>query len=88
MKYFTKIDKKKETFLRVANFIYSCWRVGNPEEKETLKCGVDTRLLDILVDDTYTVVGESKKGKGRREHVVPRLMIEFLCPIKCDRSFF
>lgn len=75
MRIFTEEEKKKEAFLRVANVIYSCWRVGNPDEREKLTCGVDTRLLDILAYDSYTVVGESKKGRGHREHVVPRVMI-------------
>ena len=74
-KEFTEKDKKNEAFLRMANVLYSHWRVSNPVEKETLQCGGHTRLFDILIPDAYITVGESISGKGHREHIVPCALI-------------
>jgi len=72
---FTEADKKREAFSRIANVLYSHWRVSNPGEKVSLQCGGHTRLFDVLIPDAYITVGESVNGKGHREHVVPCALI-------------
>ncbi len=75
MREFTEKEKKKEAFLRTSNALYSHWRVSTFAEKQSLQCGGSTRLFDHLVPNDYITLGESVKGKGHREHVVPCAMI-------------
>lgn len=64
---FTDEEKKHRAFLRAAMVIRGLW-----EEKESS----DTRLLqEPLILDALVTVGESIRGKGRREHVVPRAVL-------------
>lgn len=60
-------EKKQRAFLRTAMVIRGLW-----EEKGSS----DTRLLqEPLILNALVTVGESVKGKGRREHVVPRVVL-------------
>lgn len=72
---FTEEEKINEAFLRIANVLYSHWRICNDEEKESLQCGGHSRLFDYLIPDSYITKGESKNGKGHREHIVPCALI-------------
>lgn len=64
---FTGEEKKHRAFLRTAMVIRGLW-----EEKGSS----DTRLLQApLILDELVTVGESLKGKGRREHIVPRAVL-------------
>lgn len=72
---FSHEEKKKEAFLRIANVLYSHWRVSDDREKELLACGGHSRLFDVLIPDSYITMGESIKGRGHREHVVPCALI-------------
>ena len=70
MRIFTENEKKKEAFLRIANALYSHWRISTYEEKQKFMCGGHTRLFDALIYKGYIIKGESIKGKGREEHIV------------------
>ena len=62
-------ERRDRAFLRAAAHIRGLW-----EEKGSS----DTRILDaFFLPDEFTVVGRSHSynGEGRREHVVPRLVI-------------
>lgn len=66
---FSPAERLERASLRIAMHIRGMW-----EEKGSS----DTRLLEALfLPDELTVVGRSRafNGKGRREHVVPRLVI-------------
>lgn len=66
---YTPAERFERASLRVALLIRGIW-------EETGRS--DTRLLEApLLPDELTVVGQSKafSGRGRREHVVPRLVI-------------
>lgn len=66
-KIFTDEEKRHRAFLRTAMVIRGLW-----EEKGSS----DTRLLQApLILDSLVTVGESLKGKGRREHIVPRVVL-------------
>lgn len=72
---YTMDELKQRCFERVASVIKGMW-----EEKGSS----DTRLfLPPLVPDEYVIVGQSIKGAGHKEHVVPRLVI---CD-ECHRMF-
>ncbi len=75
MRVFTEEEKKKEAFFRIANALYSHWNISTYEEKQKLMCGGHTRLFDALIYDGYIIKGESIKGKGHREHIVPCILI-------------
>ena len=75
MRIFTEEEKKKESFLRIANVLYSHWRISTHEEKQKLMCGGHTRLFDALIYEGYIIKGESVKGQGHREHIVPCVLI-------------
>lgn len=75
MRNFTEEEKKDEAFLRIANVLYSHWRITNYEDKQKLACGGHTRLFDTLIPDDYITRGESINGKGHREHVIPCTLI-------------
>lgn len=75
MRNFTENEKREEAFFRVAQVLYSHWRVTDYEDKLKLKCGGHTRLFEILIPDSYITCGESIKGIGHREHIVPCTMI-------------
>jgi hypothetical protein len=64
-----------EAFLRTAYVLHSHWKVSNETEKLSLQCGGHSRLFEVLIPDNYIIKGESLKGKGRREHVVPCALI-------------
>ena len=68
---FSQEEKKKESFLRVANALYSHWRVTDFNDKEKLACGGHSRLFEVLIPDAYIIAGESLAGREYREHVVP-----------------
>jgi hypothetical protein len=73
-------ERKDRTFLRAAAHIRGLW-----EEKGSS----DTRILDaFFLPDEFTVVGRSHNynGKGRREHVVPRLVIIKECHAMLERG--
>ncbi len=74
-KIFTEEDKRKEAFLRASNAIYSYWRVTDKESRIKLECRIHTRILEILISDSFVTLGESVNGKGHREHIVPLVMI-------------
>jgi len=66
---FTRAERHQRACARVAMLIRGLW-----EEKGSS----DTRLLEEpLLSDAFTVVGRSEAftGRGRREHVVPRLVV-------------
>lgn len=65
------LERKKEAFLRIAYVLHSHWKVSSEEEKKRLDCKIHTRIFDVLIPDEYVIYGESKNGKGHREHVVP-----------------
>jgi len=70
---FSRAERLERASLRVAMLIRGMW-----EEKGSS----DTRLLEtLLLPDDLTIVGRSRalRGKGRREHVVPRLVIIAEC---------
>ena len=67
--------RKERSLLRIANALYSHWRISTYEEKQKLMCGGHTRLFDALIYDGYIIKGESIKGKGHREHIVPCILI-------------
>jgi hypothetical protein len=72
-KRFTETELLERATLRVAMHIRGLW-----EERGSS----DTRLLEALfIPDSLTTVGRSRtfNGKGRREHVVPRLVIIDAC---------
>jgi hypothetical protein len=73
---FTKQEKMNEAFLRIANVLYSYWKISNPEEKENLECGEDLRLFEILIPENYILKGESIKGKECKEYIVPLNLIK------------
>ena len=75
MRIFTEEEKKKESFLRIANVLYSHWRISTHEEKQKLMCGGHSRLFDALIYEGYIIKGESVKGQGHREHIVPCVLI-------------
>lgn len=79
MRIFTKEEKKKEAFLRISNALYSHWRISSYEEKQNLECGGDSRLFHTLIFDGYITKGESIKGTGHREHIVPCIFIRNKC---------
>jgi hypothetical protein len=67
---FSKEELVDRTFARVARVIYELWEEGRG----------DTRLLDNwLIPDEFVIAGTSKRGGGRREHVIPRIMIYDQC---------
>ena len=72
---FKEEDKINESFLRTAQVLYSHWKVSNLKEKESLQCGGHSRLFEVLIPDYYVTKGESIKGKGQREHIVPCALI-------------
>ncbi len=74
-KIFTEEDKRKEAFLRASNAIYSYWRVTDKESRIKLECRIHTRILEILISDSFVTLGESVNGKGHIEHIVPLVMI-------------
>jgi len=70
---FSPEQRLERATLRVAMHIRGLW-----EEKG----GSDTRLLEALfIPDELTLAGHSQAftGKGRREHVIPRLVIIEQC---------
>ena len=75
MRKFTKEDKRKEAFLRAANTLFSFWRVLNQDERDSGQSGIHSRLLEYLIEDAFVEVGESLKGRGHREHIIPLTMI-------------
>lgn len=68
-------NKINEAFLRTAYVLHSHWKVSNNTEKQSLQCGGHSRLFEVLIPDSYIIKGESENGKGRREHVVPCVVI-------------
>jgi len=77
---YTTEERLERACLRVAMHIRGLW-----EEKGSS----DTRLLDgLFLPDEFTVVGKSHNydGKGRREHVVPRLVIIKECHAMLERG--
>lgn len=68
-------ERRKEAFLRIAYVLHSHWKVSSVEEKKRLECKIHTRIFDVLIPDEYVVYGESKNGKGHREHIVPCALI-------------
>lgn len=71
VRQFTLEDQKTEAYLRIANVLYSHWRVSSNEEKSKLACGGHSRLFDVLIPDYFIQKGVSVNGKGHKEHVVP-----------------
>ncbi|HTM79462.1 hypothetical protein [Asticcacaulis sp.] len=77
---YTTEERLERACQRVAMHIRGLW-----EEKGSS----DTRLLDgLFMPDEFTVVGKSHNydGKGRREHVVPRLVIIKECHAMLERG--
>jgi hypothetical protein len=77
---YTKEERLERACLRVAMHIRGLW-----EEKGSS----DTRLLEgLFLPDEFTVVGNSHKynGSGRREHVIPRLVIVKECHAMLERG--
>ncbi|MCF8177117.1 MAG: hypothetical protein K9J74_01285 [Sulfuritalea sp.] len=67
---FSREELIERVFARVARVIFELWEEGRG----------DTRLLDDpFIPDEFVVAGTSKQGGGRREHVIPRLMIYDRC---------
>lgn len=70
-KFFSEEQKTERMFLRVARIIYEWCEEGQ---------GIDTRILEnVLIPDKYVIAGASIKGRGHREHVIPRLAIVLRC---------
>ncbi|MGN6363667.1 hypothetical protein [Asticcacaulis taihuensis] len=77
---YTSGERLERACLRVAMHIRGLW-----EEKGSS----DTRLLDgLFLPDEFTVVGKSLNydGRGRREHVVPRLVVIKECHDMLERG--
>ena len=71
MKKYNKLELKERVLRRVALVLYEQWEESG---------GGDTRVLDYwMVPDEYVVIGMSREGIGRREHVVPRKVIRDEC---------
>lgn len=74
MNKFSDEERWQRACLRIAVVMRGMW-----EEKE----GSDSRLLEsMMIPDDLTVVGKSValiEGRGRREHVVPRLVVVNEC---------
>jgi hypothetical protein len=73
-KQFSRDQIIEREFVRLARVIFEYWEEGR---------GGDTRFLDWLVSDEHVQLGRSKKGGGRREHIVPRKLIYD----ECERMF-
>lgn len=72
---FSLEERKMRAFIRTVEVMKGLW-----EEKGSS----DTRLLkEPLILDSYITAGESLKGRGHREHVVPRV---YLCH-RCHEMF-
>ena len=77
---YTREERLARASLRVAMVIRGMW-----EEKGSS----DTRLLEEpMLPDELTVVGKSKAftGRGRREHVIPRLVVIKHCHEMLERE--
>lgn len=77
---FSDQDRWERASLRVAHHMRGLW-----EEKGSS----DTRLLEaFFLPDEFTVVGQSVKfdGLGRREHVIPKLVITKHCHDLLDQK--
>ncbi len=67
---FSTQELKSRNFLRIARIIFELW-----EEDRG-----NTDLLNaILIPDEWVLVGTSVNGGGKREHVVPRVVIYDEC---------
>lgn len=68
---FTLEQVKERRMLRLAQIIRDHW-----EEKN----GMDTRFFEVpMIHDSYVMKGQSVKGGGYREHVVPRVLLRDEC---------
>jgi len=71
MKNYKKPELKERALRRAALVLYEQWEEFG---------GGDTRILDHwMIPNQYVEVGSSLKGKGYREHVVPRKVIRDEC---------
>jgi hypothetical protein len=69
MNKYSEHELKTRTMHRVAYVLHGYWEEGR---------GAHTRIFDILIPDFYIEIGESKSGRGHREHVVPCVYIRNL----------
>lgn len=69
-KPFTDAEIKARTVQRAAFVLFQLW-----EENR----GAHSRLLEMLVPDSYITIGISKNGGGWREHLVPLAFIRYQC---------
>lgn len=69
MKEYSQEELKIRTMHRVASVLHGYWEEGR---------GAHSRLFDVLIPDFYIEIGESKKGRGHKEHVVPCVYIRNL----------
>lgn len=67
---FTDAEVKSRAVQRAALVLFQLW-----EENR----GAHSRLLEMLVPDSYITVGTSKNGGGWREHLVPLAFIRDEC---------
>jgi len=70
MNCFTKSELKTRSCRRAAEVIK-----GHVEEGT----GIHSRIFEVLIPDEYVIIGESKKGKTYREHIVPCCIIRDEC---------
>lgn len=69
-KTFTDVEIKQRAVRRGALVLFELWEEGR---------GAHSRLLELLVPDSYIIVGTSKNGGGWREHLVPLAFIRDQC---------
>ncbi len=68
---FTEEQRIERAFARTARVFFELWEEGR---------GIDTRILDSwIIPQNSVVVGTSVNGGGRREHVVPCVVIVNYC---------
>jgi hypothetical protein len=67
---FTDSEVKARAVQRAARVLFELW-----EENR----GTHSRLLEMLVPDSYITIGTSKNGGGWREHLVPLSVIRNKC---------
>ena len=69
-KQFTDAEVKARSVRRAATVLFELW-----EENR----GTHSRLLEMLVPDSYITIGTSGNGSGWREHLVPLARIRDEC---------
>ena len=70
MQQFTHEELGRRAFTRVARIMFEQWEEFG---------SADTRPMNWLVGDEFTLIGISTNGAGRREHLVPRVVLRDIC---------